>query len=182
VHSLLLQYGYGRPKEVIETVGGSPTVTIIHKLRDTAGSCGRISPATKARTASDAAISGTAAISARGRRSSYLVCCRVGGPMFGWHPIPSTALGCSLHKRSHSFGDFTAMFENSMLATDCFKVTIFGQEEIVRDAQKIAAARAWFDARSDLWTENLISLAGPPTPLLVPLHFTSIVRLLHVPG
>jgi hypothetical protein len=33
VHSLLLQYAHGRPKEVIETVGGPPTVTIIHRLR-----------------------------------------------------------------------------------------------------------------------------------------------------
>lgn len=33
VHSLLLHYGYGRPKETIEAVGGPASVTIIHRLR-----------------------------------------------------------------------------------------------------------------------------------------------------
>jgi hypothetical protein len=63
--------------------------------------------------------------------------------IFGWHPIPSTALGCSLRKRFHSFHGNPVKSENLQLATDCLRVTILGQEEIVRNVQKIAAARAW---------------------------------------
>jgi len=36
--------------------------------------------------------------------------------IFGWHPIPSTALGCSLHKRFHSFHGAPVKFENLQLA------------------------------------------------------------------
>ena len=39
-----------------------------------------------------------------------------GALIFGWHPIPSTALGCSLHKRFHSFHGPPVKFEE--LATD----------------------------------------------------------------
>jgi hypothetical protein len=86
------------------------------------------------------------------------------GLMFGWHPIPSTALGCSLHKRFHSFDGSPVKSENLGLATDCLKVTMFGREDIIRDASKIATARAWLDARSDLWLENILSAPeqGPP--------------------
>jgi hypothetical protein len=80
-----------------------------------------------------------------------------GALVFGWHPIPSTALGCSLHKRFHSFHGAPVKFENLEVATDCLKVTIHGREEIVRDAQKIAAARTWLDSRSDLWVENFLN-------------------------
>ena len=78
-----------------------------------------------------------------------------GALIFGWHPIPSTALGCSLHKRFHSFHGPPVKFEE--LATDCLKVTILGREEIVRDPQKIAAARGWLESRSDLWVENFLN-------------------------
>jgi hypothetical protein len=33
VHTLLLQYAHGRPKEIIETQGAPTSVTIIHRLR-----------------------------------------------------------------------------------------------------------------------------------------------------
>lgn len=90
------------------------------------------------------------------------------GLMFGWHPIPSTALGCSLHKRFHSFsGSPVTKSENLQLATDCLKVTIFGREEIIRDAQKIAAVRAWLDSRSDLWVENFLNAPDQGKPLIV---------------
>lgn len=86
----------------------------------------------------------------------------------GWHPFPSTALGCSLHKRFHSFsGSPVTKSENLGLATDCLKVTISGGEEIVRDAQKIAAVRAWLDSRSDLWVENFLHAPDQNKPLIV---------------
>jgi hypothetical protein len=89
-----------------------------------------------------------------------------GALIFGWHPIPSTVLGCSLHKRFHSFHGAPVKFENLQLATDCLKLTIHGREEIVRDAQKIAAARAWFDSRSDLWVENFLNAPDPSPQVL----------------
>ena len=56
------------------------------------------------------------------------------GIIFGWHPIPSTALGRSLHKRFHSFsGSPVTKSENLGLATDCLEVTTAGREGIVRD-------------------------------------------------
>ena len=66
---------------------------------------------------------------------SFAIVLGVGGSvalLFGWHPIPSTALVCSLHKRSHSFsGSPVTKSDNLQLATDCLKVTIFGREEMV---------------------------------------------------
>ncbi|MEO8681810.1 MAG: hypothetical protein ABI665_22380 [Vicinamibacterales bacterium] len=90
------------------------------------------------------------------------------GLVFGWHPIPATALGCSLHKRFHSFsGSPVTKSEDLQLATDCLKVTIFGREEIIQDAQKIAAVRAWLDSRSDLWVENFLHAPDQGKPLIV---------------
>jgi len=90
------------------------------------------------------------------------------GLIFGWHPIPSTAFGCSLHKRFHSFsGSPVTKSENLGLATDCLKVTTSGREEIIRDAQKIAAVRAWLDSRSDLWVENFLNAPDQNKPLIV---------------
>jgi hypothetical protein len=90
------------------------------------------------------------------------------GVIFGWHPIPSTALGCSLHERFHWVsGSRVTKSENLQLATDCLRVTIFGREEIVRGAQKTAAVREWFDARSDLWIENLVNPPDQGKPLIV---------------
>src|SRR5215471_17412301 len=86
--------------------------------------------------------------------------------IFGWHPIPSTALGCSLHKRFHSFHGNPVKSENLLLATDCLKVRVQGREEIVRSPQKIAAARAWFDSRSDLWIENFLNARDQNEQLL----------------
>ena len=89
--------------------------------------------------------------------------------MFGWHPIPTTALGCSLHKRFHSFDGLPVKSENIGLAKDCLKATIFGREEMLLDAQKVRAVRAWFDSRSDLWLENIIKGIAPDQgePLIV---------------
>jgi hypothetical protein len=90
------------------------------------------------------------------------------GLLFGWHPIPTTALGCALHKRFHSFsGSPVTKSENLQLATDCLKVSIFGREEIIRDAQKIAVVRAWLDSRSDLWVENFLNAPDQGKPLIV---------------
>ena len=90
------------------------------------------------------------------------------GLIFGWHPIPSTSLGCSLHKRFHSFsGSPVTKSENLGLATDCLKVTISGREDIIRDADKIAAVRAWLDSRSDLWIENFLNPPDQGKPLIV---------------
>ena len=90
------------------------------------------------------------------------------GLIFGWHPIPTTTLGCSLHKRFHSFsGSPVTKSENLQLATDCLKVTIFGRDEIIRDAQKIGAVRAWLDSRSDLWVENFLNAPDQGKPLIV---------------
>jgi hypothetical protein len=89
-----------------------------------------------------------------------------GALIFGWHPVPSTALGCSLHKRFHSFHGNPVKSENLLLATDCLKVTTLGREEIVRSAQKIAAARAWLDSRSDLWVENFLNAPDQDSRLL----------------
>ena len=89
------------------------------------------------------------------------------GLIFGWHPIPSTALGCSLHKRFHSFNGSPVNSGTLQLATDCLKITIFGREESMRDAQKIAAIRAWLDARSDLWVENILNARDQGAPLIV---------------
>ena len=58
-------------------------------------------------------------------------------------PIRSTALGCSLHKRFHSFNGSPVKSETLGLATDCLKVTMFEREEIIRISDKIAAVRAW---------------------------------------
>ena len=91
--------------------------------------------------------------------------------MFGWHPIPSTAIGCSLHKRFHSFTGQPVKSEHLRVAT-CLKVTVLGREQIVGDNQKIAAVRAWLDARSDLWIENFINAPEQGEPLIVirPCH------------
>jgi hypothetical protein len=86
--------------------------------------------------------------------------------IFGWQPIPSTALGCSLHKRFHSFHGNPVKSENLPLATDCLRVTILGQEEIVRNVHKIAAVRAWLDSRSDLWVENFLNAPDQDAQLL----------------
>lgn len=80
---------------------------------------------------------------------------------FGWHPIPSTALGCSLHKRFNSWADTPRITSTSLgLAQDCLEVKIDGTPTIVREPERIAAIRAWFDSRSDLWIENLFNSAG----------------------
>jgi hypothetical protein len=50
--------------------------------------------------------------------------------------------------------------ENLELATYCLRVTMSGREEIIRDAQKIAAIRAWFDSRSDLWVVTVLDARG----------------------
>lgn len=84
----------------------------------------------------------------------------------GWHPIPSTAIGCSLHKRFHSFDGRPVRFDNLHLAGDCLKVSTLGREEIVTDQKKIAAARAWLDARSNLWIENFLSRQEQPPPTM----------------
>jgi hypothetical protein len=97
------------------------------------------------------------------------------GLMFGWHPIPSTALGCSLHKRFHSFNGSPVKSENLGLATDCLKVTMLGREDIIRDTQKIATARAWLDARSDLWVENFLNAPEQVMPRIV-------IRACNQPG
>jgi hypothetical protein len=89
------------------------------------------------------------------------------GLIFGWHPIPATVLGCSLHKRFHSFNGSPVKSKNLQLATDCLQVTIFGREEIIRDAQKIMAVRAWLDSRSDLWAENVLNAPDRGKPLIV---------------
>jgi hypothetical protein len=89
------------------------------------------------------------------------------GLIFGWHPIPSTALGCSLHKRFHSFSGSPTKSEDLGLATDCLKVTVSGREETIGDAQKIAAVRAWLDSRSDLWVENILNAPNQNKPLIV---------------
>jgi len=62
--------------------------------------------------------------------------------------------------------------ENLRLATDCLKVTMFGREDIIRDTQKIATARAWLDARSDLWVENFLNAPeqGPPRIVIRPCN------------
>jgi hypothetical protein len=67
------------------------------------------------------------------------------GLIFGWHPIATTALGCSPHKRFHSANGPLVESENLLLATDCLKVTLFGREDVIRDAQKIEAVRRWLD-------------------------------------
>jgi hypothetical protein len=86
----------------------------------------------------------------------------------GWHPIPATAVGCSLHKRFHSFsGSPVTKPENLQLATDCLEVTIVGREEIIRDAQKITTIRAWLDSRSELWVENFLNAPDQGKPLIV---------------
>jgi hypothetical protein len=43
----------------------------------------------------------------------------------------------SLHKRFHSANGPPVESENLLLATDCLKVTLFGREDVIRDAQKI---------------------------------------------
>jgi len=90
------------------------------------------------------------------------------GLIFGWHPIPTTSLGCSLHKRFHSFsGSRVTKSENLQMDTDCLKATIFGRDEIIRDAQKIAAVRAWLDSRSELWVENFLNAPHQGNPLII---------------
>jgi hypothetical protein len=85
----------------------------------------------------------------------------------GWHPIPSTAIGCSLHKRFHSFNGAPIKSENLGMATDCLKVAAGGRETIVRDSLRIAAIRAWFDSRADLWRENILTTARDPGPPII---------------
>ena len=89
------------------------------------------------------------------------------GLIFGWHPIPTTALGCSLHKRFHSANGPLVESENLLLATDCLKVTLFGREDAIRGAQKIKAIRGWLDSRSDLWVENFLHAPDQGTPLII---------------
>lgn len=86
----------------------------------------------------------------------------------GWHPIPSTAVGCSLHKGLSSFSGAPAVrSENLELVTDCLNVTVLGREATIRDAQTVAAVRAWLDARSNLWSENFLQAPDQDSPLIV---------------
>ncbi len=56
--------------------------------------------------------------------------------------------------------------QHLQLATDCLNVTIFGREELIRDAQTIAALRAWLDSRSDLWIENVLNAPDQGKPVI----------------
>ena len=94
---------------------------------------------------------------------------------FGWHPLPSTVLGCGVHKRFHSSRVSTQVTsENLRLGTDCLKVTVVEPEQILRDVGKIAAIRGWLDARSDLWTTNFLMPFedSPPMVRLRPCNAT----------
>jgi hypothetical protein len=73
----------------------------------------------------------------------------------------------SLHKRFHSANGPLVESENLLLATDCLKVTLFGREDVIRNAQKIKAVRGWLDSRSDLWVENFLHAPDQGTPLIV---------------
>jgi hypothetical protein len=86
--------------------------------------------------------------------------------IFGWHPLPETAIGCYLHKRFHSFH---ARVESQQLIgnADCINVTIQGRDRVIRDATRINALRTWLATRVDLWEENLVSLIDKPGPALL---------------
>jgi hypothetical protein len=81
--------------------------------------------------------------------------------VFGsWHPLPETAFGCSLHKRLHSIGGVSVRAQNTIFPTsptNCLAVTVIENEVVIRDVERIAAIRAWLDARSDGWQENFLS-------------------------
>jgi hypothetical protein len=83
--------------------------------------------------------------------------------MFGWHPLPETAVGCYLHKTFHAFH---ARVESQKLIADgdCIKVSILGRDGVIRDATRINALRSWLAARVELWEENLVSLVDKPGP------------------
>jgi hypothetical protein len=86
----------------------------------------------------------------------------------GWHPIPSTGLGCGLHMKFHSANSSPVKWSDSLLLrTDCLNVTILGQETILRDSEKIAAVGAWLDSRSDRWVENFLLPFQQSKPLIV---------------
>ncbi len=86
---------------------------------------------------------------------------------FGWHPLPSTALGCSIHKRFHSSRGGQTTSADLLRVTDCLKVTVAGHEQVIRDERTIAAIRAWLEARSDLWAENFLLPLDDSTPVIV---------------
>jgi hypothetical protein len=100
--------------------------------------------------------------------------------VFGWHPIPSTAIGCSLHKKFHSFNGMRMKSENVGLATDCLKAVVQGREATVRDQRRITAIRAWFDSRTDLWIENILTTAPDPGPPFIVLRACEAERDHHV--
>jgi hypothetical protein len=83
--------------------------------------------------------------------------------MFGWHPLPETAVGCYLHKTFHAFN---ARVESQKLIAnaDCIKVSTLRRDGMIRDATRIKALHSWLATRVELWQENLLSLIDKPGP------------------
>ena len=72
--------------------------------------------------------------------------------MLGWHPLPDTKLGCSLHITFHSHN--LHIEPHRIVSADCIDVSRSGRDTTIRDAQRIAALRSWLAARTDGWEEN----------------------------
>ena len=76
---------------------------------------------------------------------------------FGWHPLPETAIGCSLHEKYHR-GGWRAEPEKIIATADCIRVTIPGphgvspgRSYVIQGADQIEALRSWLSARHNLW-------------------------------
>jgi hypothetical protein len=86
--------------------------------------------------------------------------------LLGWHPFPSTAVGCALHKKFHSF--HAPIEPQRIIAnTNCITVTLRGRGGVIRDVERIHELRSWLAARDELWEENLVTLFDPPGPPLL---------------
>ncbi|MGH9409561.1 MAG: hypothetical protein ACRD1V_08920 [Vicinamibacterales bacterium] len=88
------------------------------------------------------------------------------GLIEGWHPIPGTSVGCALHKRFHA-SDLAPVSSRELgLETGCLNVLINGQRTVVQDPRVLQRARAWFDARSDLWSERFLTATALDEPAI----------------
>jgi hypothetical protein len=72
----------------------------------------------------------------------------------GWHPFPETAIGCSLHKKFHSWKTHVQP-ERVIAHADCLDITLFEREIVITDSHRIDALRSWLTERPDFWGERV---------------------------
>jgi hypothetical protein len=82
----------------------------------------------------------------------------------GWHPLPTTAVGCFLHTKFH--GGSTVATGEQLLgvdAADCLKARLNGRERVILNREQTAAVLRWLNSHADGWVENFaLPVGGKP--------------------